>query len=176
MFGFFKKKIDEEQILNKGLFLFHFGNIFDDTGIDTKNSSLADKILIFSLTLASLVASVSTGKEKASDSYDRAASIIIYAQAVLTISEFVKFRDKEVLADVLHSGMHRLICTDFNNATPQEHADMALATMYHKKLNKEHLDTVLNLNENILEYLFHRKDECLNNLTGSWNMIVNSFS
>lgn len=179
IFGFFNKKIDEEQILNKGLFLFHFENIFDDTGIDTKNSSLADKIMIFSVTLASLVASVSTGKEthlKTSDSYERAASIIIYAQAVLTISEFVKFRDKEVLADVLGSGMHRLICTDFNNATPQEHADMALATMWHKTLNNKHLDAVLNINENILEYLFHRKDEHMNNLTESWNMIANMFT
>lgn len=179
MFGFFKKKVDKEQILNKGIFLFHFENMFAGSGVDTENYTIENKILMFSVTLASLVSSDSKDNEtylKESNSYERAASIIIYVQAVLTISEFVKLKDKEVLADVLNSGMHRLICTDFCNATPQEHADMALSTMLSKKLNKENLEEVLNINQNILDFLFHRKDVNLNNLRASWGMITKMIS
>ena len=179
MFGFFKKKIDKEQVLNKGLFLFHFENIFDGANINTKNRSLEEKMLLFSVTLASLVAENAIGEEtelKVSGSYERAALIIIFTQAVLTISEYIKITNRETLSDVLGSGITRLICTDINNPTPQEHADMALATMSHKMLCQNHQNAMLMINENVLEWLYHRKDEHINNLTGAWHKIVGTLA
>lgn len=175
MFGFFKKKIDEEQVLNRGLFLFHYGNIFDGATINVNNRPIEEKILLFSVTLASLVSDNAIGEEtepKVTGSYERAALIIIYTESVLTISNFIKFTNREILSDVLASGMHRLICSDMNNSTPQEHADMALATMLHKKLCQNHQNTRALINENILEWLYHRKDEHINNLTKAWHSIV----
>ena len=179
MFGFFKKKIDEEQVLNRGLFLFHYGNIFDGATINVNNRPLEEKILLFSVTLASLVSDNAIGKEtesKVSGSYERAALIIIFTEAVLTISEFIKYSNKEILSDVLGSGMHRLICTDINNPTPQEHADMALASMSHKMLCQNHQNTRVLINENVLEWLYHRKDEHINNITEAWHSIVGTLA
>lgn len=48
----FQKKIDEEQVLNRGLFLFHYGNIFDGATINVNNRPIEEKILLFSVTLA----------------------------------------------------------------------------------------------------------------------------
>lgn len=176
MFGFFKKKTIEEQWLNKGLFLVNFDKFNVGTGIDTKNSSIPLKIFYFSLTLASLVSSEAKGEKycqlKVSDSYDRAAAIIVYAQAVLAISEFIQLKDKNILTDVMNLGIPRLICIDYNNISPHELADMKLASEWHKMLTKNHLDLVYFINENILNMLLHRTDECLNNLTESWLKIV----
>jgi len=175
MFGFFKKKIDEEQVLNRGLFLFHYENIFDGASINVNNRPLEEKIMLFSVTLASLVSDNAIGEEtetKVAGSYERAALIIIFTEAVLTVSKFIKFENKGILSDVLSSGMPRLICTDINNPTPQEHADMALATMLHKKLCQNHQNTRALIDENILEWLFHRKDDHINNLTDAWHSIV----
>lgn len=179
MFGFFKKKIDEEQVLNRGLFLFHYGNIFDGATINVNNRPLEEKILLFSVTLASLVSDNANGDEtesKVSCSYERAAIIVIFTEAVLTVSEFIKFTNKRILSDVLSSGMQRLICADINNPTPQEHADMALAIMLHKKLCQNHQNTRALINENILEWLYHRKDEHINNLTDTWHGIVGTLT
>lgn len=176
MFGLFKKRVDEEQIFNRGLFLFHFDKIFDGTNVQVNNKLLEEKIGVFSATLASLVTDNAKGEGSELTSYERAATIVIFVETVLAVSGFVKFTDQNILGDVFVSGMHRLICNNFKNPSPQEHADMALATMSHKMLCQNDQETIFRIRENALEWLYHRQDKHLDNLAGVWHKIVSTLA
>lgn len=159
MFGFFKRKKAEKQlldnmgerILNESIFTHHFSTIFDSETFNSTKVPLAEKIWILSTSLAYTVSEKAKNSEdplNESDSNERAASVVIFAQTVESISDFIMFTDKKKLLDIYSNGMSKLLCKEFDKPTPSENADMAFSVAVRNLLIKEHLYILQGINDN----------------------------
>lgn len=172
MFGFFNKR-KKEKIINKGIFLFHFSNIFDDT--DKTNMTLEEKLLFFPLQLTSIVTENTLNSTKnfcEYDSYEKAASVVMFNQVLLNVADFIGYTNKENLSNIITNVSMVMVCKDSNSPTSQEHADLAFSGMTYSRLAKEHLYLLESISDNCLEWLFHREEKSINNLVAAWRKII----
>lgn len=177
MFGFFKKKKNEEQLLNKGIFLFHFANIFDDS--DTTKMKLEEKLGIFPVHLTSIISEKAINSTKPFceyNSYEKAASVVVFNQILFNIVDFIGYTNKSMLSNLIANVGMGMVCKDSNNPTSQEHADLALAGMTYSRLGKEHVYILESISDNCLEWLFHREEEPIDNLVAAWRKIISIIS
>ena len=177
MFGFFKKnKIKKsEELLNKMLFITKVSELREKAGFEKSNLPIENLILFFSMNLADLVfqqAKKSPNPELDSDPSEKAATLVIFAQAVHMGSRMTNINDSNLKSIIMQNGMAMLLQTDIDHPEPQAQAEMSLATTTYQSLSSGRIEILQKIDNLTHEFLVNESQSVLLALVQLWNEIV----
>ncbi len=177
MFGFLKKrKLEEaETLLSRHLFISKVEEMRRNAGFPGARLPLENLVLFFAMNLADIVfqnAKNTSTPEASTDAVEKAAMLIVFAQAAHTGARIVGIMDKEMRSLLMTNGMANLLQADLDNPSAEALAEISLATIAYQSISDDRLGILRDIDALSNGYLVTQSEESLCGLVVCWRQIV----